>query len=281
MNDGNATIQRDAIGDGDICRFIPKQDSKESIHTVHFVHEANVKCCSDAENTMYRMELVCGGEGYLRLNGLTFKIVKGDIFFLFPNVPYVIEAVTEDFKYMYISYVGVRAGEIMDRLKISGKNFLFHGFDDLIPAWQLGVSTSNVVSDLSSEGILLFTFAVLGNGLLDTDKKERKVKNTVANIKKYIDNNFSDPELSLEKISIELFYNKKYVSHIFKSEMKLGFSDYLNTVRVQHACTLMEQGMTSIKDIAAMCGFSDALYFSKIFKRKMLESPTEHIEKIK
>lgn len=280
MNDENMSIMCDKIDNEDICRFIPKQDSKESVHTVHFVHEANMKCCSDTENTMYRMELVCGGEGYLRLNGLTFKIVKGDIFFLFPNVPYVIEAVTDDFKYMYISYMGVRAGVIMDRIKISGKNFLFHGFERLIPAWQIGLSVDNSVSDLSSEGILLLTFSAICNDFLEVDDKERKLKSTVAHIKKYIDDNFSDPELSLEKIGVDLFYNKKYVSHVFKNEMKLGFSDYLNTVRIQRACTLMEQGMTSVKDIAAMCGFRDALYFSKIFKKKMAKSPKEHISSL-
>ncbi len=275
------SIQRKGSEYGDICRFIEKQGSDESVHTVNFVREVNVRSCSD-KNTTYRMELVSEGEGYLHVGGMTVRITRGDMFFLFPNVPYVIESITDDFKYMYISYVGVRAGEIMDKLKISGKNFLFHGYEGLIPAWEIGLAAINEVSNLSSEGILLLSFAAMGKEKMTADEdKERKVRKTVAQIKKYIDDNFSVSDLSLEKISTELFYNKKYISYIFKREMHLGVSDYLNTVRIQHACTLMEQGMTSVKDIALMCGFRDALYFSRVFKQKMMLTPTEHIAKLK
>ena len=63
-----------------------------------------------------------------------------------------------------------------------------------------------------------------------------------------------------------------------------GITEYLNTVRIQQACALMEQGFTSIKDIALLCGYKDPLYFSRVFKKEMKVSPREHlaeIEKIK
>ena len=53
---------------------------------------------------------------------------------------------------------------------------------------------------------------------------------------------------------------------------------YINTIRIQYACSLPEQGITSVKDISTMCGYSDSLYFSKVFKRKMGLSPKEYIE---
>lgn len=263
----------------DVCKFIPKQDYKESIQTVHFVYETNVKSKS-YKSSFYHATLITGGDGVLLTSTESIKITKGDIFFLFPNASYTIEAVSDDFMYMYISYMGIRAGEAMAKLEISSKNLLFHGFEHLIPAWKTGINLSTEVSEFSSEGILLLTFAAIGNGMPTKKDSKSKAKKTVINIKNYIDDNFREPDLSLEKISSELFYNKKYVSHIFKSEMQVGFSDYLNTVRIQHACALMEQGITSIKDIASMCGFRDALYFSKIFKQKMNVSPTRHMKNI-
>ena len=107
---------------------------------------------------------------------------------------------------------------------------------------------------------------------------------TAALIKKYIDDNFSDADFSIDKMGSELSYNKKYISRVFKKEIRIGITEYLNTVRIQQACALMEQGFTSIKDIALLCGYKDPLYFSRVFKKEMKVSPREHlaeIEKIK
>lgn len=261
----------------DVCKFIPVKEIKESIHTLHFVYETSVRNKS-VKNNFYTMGIVADGEGVLHMPSNDAELVRGDIFFLFPNAQYTIEAVSDDFKYMYITYMGIRAGEAMERLRISRDNFLFHGFEHLVSTWKTGVNLGNEVSQFSSEGVLLMSFAAIGNGTLPADDNKAGTLKTVTNIKNYIDDNFSDPDLSLEKISSELFYNKKYVSHIFKTEMQTGFSDYVNTVRIQHACAMMKGGMTSVKDIAAICGFRDALYFSKIFKQRMKMTPTEYIK---
>ena len=57
----------------------------------------------------------------------------------------------------------------------------------------------------------------------------------------------------------------------------MGIAKYLNTIRIQQACMLMEQGVTSIRDLALSCGFKDPLYFSKVFKGKMKVSPKSYI----
>jgi transcriptional regulator GlxA family with amidase domain len=43
---------------------------------------------------------------------------------------------------------------------------------------------------------------------------------------------------------------------------------------------LMEQRVVSVKNIAVLAGFGDALYFSKVFKGQMGESPKKYIEKM-
>jgi len=264
----------------DICKFIPKQEYKDSIQTVHFVYETSI-VSKMYKSSFYHVMIVSDGKGELKIKNQSIEVDRGDVFFLFPNVECTLTALTNDFRYMYIAFMGIRAGNAMHKLEISSSNFLFHDFDHLIPTWKTGINLGTEVSEFSSEGILLITFAAIGNGLPDEKDSKSKAKKTAVNIKNYIDDNFCDSDLSLEKISSELFYNKKYVSHIFKSEMQMGFSDYLNIVRIQHACTLIEQGMTSIKDIAAMCGFRDALYFSKMFKQKTKQTPSGYIKKEK
>jgi len=43
---------------------------------------------------------------------------------------------------------------------------------------------------------------------------------------------------------------------------------------------LIEQGIVSVKNVAILSGFQDALYFSKVFKDAVGISPKEYIESI-
>jgi len=55
--------------------------------------------------------------------------------------------------------------------------------------------------------------------------------------------------------------------------MQLSIPQYITAVRLQNACALLERNNTCIKDVALKCGFSDSLYFSKVFKKEMHLSP--------
>ena len=164
-------------------------------------------------------------------------------------------------------------------MKINRYNCVFSGFEASEAMWGDAVKTPSQAMALRVESIILYTFSLLAEKILPQDKTSGS-DDTVLIIKKYIDDHLSDRELTLKKISAELSYNEKYVSALFKKKMSIGISEYVNTVRVQRACRLMGQGFTSIKDISATCGFSDALYFSKVFKKIMMCSPSEHLDAI-
>ena len=59
--------------------------------------------------------------------------------------------------------------------------------------------------------------------------------------------------------------------------MKIGIVEYINTIRIQNACSMIQNGYTSINDIAFCCGYKDSQYFSKVFKSKLNTSPKKYI----
>ncbi|MBR1957939.1 MAG: AraC family transcriptional regulator, partial [Tidjanibacter sp.] len=52
-------------------------------------------------------------------------------------------------------------------------------------------------------------------------------------VKKYIDDHFHEPDLSLERLSAELQYNRTYLSATFKKAMGIGISTYMSQIRIQ------------------------------------------------
>ena len=62
-------------------------------------------------------------------------------------------------------------------------------------------------------------------------------------------------------------------------EVGITFSEYLKNTRIKHAIFLIEQGITSVKNIAILSGYRDPLYFSKIFQQTVGISPSIFINK--
>ena len=261
-----------------ICKFIPVSSTTDIIQTLNFVHETKRHVPVEEKIAIYRIHFVTGGTGSVRCGGVRKELRKGDLFFAFPAVPFVLEG-DEDFSYMYISYIGLRANAVMERLGINSRNFLFPDFGELADIWYSGISLKCDLLDLMSESVLLHSLALIGERAYVGQERTEMTRTADAflSIKTYIDDNFSDSTLSLEVISEKFSYNKKYLSTAFKKHFKIGVTEYLNTVRVNYACELIRQGYTSVTDISSLCGYRDALYFSKVFKRKTGESPKNYM----
>ncbi len=116
------------------------------------------------------------------------------------------------------------------------------------------------------------------------DKEPQKTgvkrKEYVEQALEYINRRYSDPELSVKEIANAIHIHENYLSHTFREEMGLPFREYLSQKRISMSYVLMEKGMTSISEIAYAVGFSDPLYFSKVFKRYNHISPSEHLKKM-
>lgn len=103
---------------------------------------------------------------------------------------------------------------------------------------------------------------------------------SVAKIEEFVRLHFIDSTLSLKSLARKFGYNEKYLSKLFLRHTGVRFGEYLTSLRVNAACGLLRDGKTSVKEAAIACGFSDPLYFSKVFKNRMGVSPSEFIENI-
>ena len=102
---------------------------------------------------------------------------------------------------------------------------------------------------------------------------EGHYKDDVAKTLKYLEENYMH-RLTLASISANL--SSSYLCRVFKSEVGTSITSYLNNLRVRKAATLIKEGKFSLKEISAMVGIDDQLYFSRLFKKYMEISPSEY-----
>lgn len=82
-------------------------------------------------------------------------------------------------------------------------------------------------------------------------------------------------DLSLKRFAADLFLNSSYLSALFKKEIGMTLTDYVNENRIAYAKKLLKSTPMQIQDIAARCGIPDIHYFTRLFKRETGASPRE------
>ncbi|MEH7274277.1 helix-turn-helix domain-containing protein, partial [Neobacillus vireti] len=103
----------------------------------------------------------------------------------------------------------------------------------------------------------------------------QKNSNIIYDIEKYLQANF-DRDVKLQEISEQFYISREYISRKFKQEFQVNISDYLVSIRMKKAKSLLKNSQLKIYEIAAMIGYQDDKYFRKVFKKVEGITPNEY-----
>lgn len=110
------------------------------------------------------------------------------------------------------------------------------------------------------------------------DNRGKKPTNQhLINAIEYIKLNY-DKDVSLETVAKNIYVSNYYLSHLFRDELNMTFSDYVNKIRMDESLVLMKTTNMTIQKIAEEVGINDANYFTKIFKRYYGVTPTNYLK---
>ena len=108
------------------------------------------------------------------------------------------------------------------------------------------------------------------------EERSNTTKNVIREAKQYIQDNFQDPDLSVEKICRHLHMSPAYFSTMFKKETGQAYIAYLTDVRLGRAVELLMATDDKTYIIAEKVGYPEQNYFSYVFKKKFGVSPTRY-----
>lgn len=115
-----------------------------------------------------------------------------------------------------------------------------------------------------------------------TGNQFTKANKIAVKAREFIENNYSDPNLSVEGVARNLYINPSYLRAVFKKEYGHSVLSYIIEKRMEKARELILTNRFKLTTVSQMVGFSDAAYFSKCFKKYYGLSPSafENMQKI-
>ena len=103
-------------------------------------------------------------------------------------------------------------------------------------------------------------------------ENETNSSTLVKQVRRYVLKNYA-ASINLKTLSEALNINPDYLSRMFSKEAGIGFSQYLNHVRIHAAVDLMENSNLKLYEIAIKTGYKNVEHFSRVFKKIMGKSP--------
>lgn len=111
------------------------------------------------------------------------------------------------------------------------------------------------------------------------EKEEEKHPTFVEESKKYIQKHYKE-KMTLEMVASEVYVNAQYFSRVFKKETGVTFTEYVNRLKIQYACKLLETTSYPAYRVSVECGFRDPSYFNRVFCAKMNMTPQKYKKQV-
>lgn len=221
------------------------------------------------------------GSSMMSLDGRDYMVGAGDLFLAFPNQIHFYHDRTQTKGYLVI-FAGEFFPDFVELFKskvaedpVIRRDRLPEDLRERFDRVLTGISSSDDFCRAAAKGYMLTILAQVLPlmRLTDTPVSQDSIKSVLM----YCMDNYTEP-LTLDILARDLHLNKYYISHIFQKRMETGFTDFLNNLRLEHACELLSKER-SITEVAYASGFSSIRSFNRIFAEKIGMTPSQYAKR--
>lgn len=97
----------------------------------------------------------------------------------------------------------------------------------------------------------------------------------IADVRKYLAENYADPSMCLTKLSDQFHISESYLSHLFKDKTGQNVSVYLETLRLTAAAERLRDPACNLSALYAELGYNNPTTFRRAFKKRYGMTPSE------
>lgn len=232
----------------------------------HFIIEGQGSFDTDGEDGVHRWYQLSAGQGFLICPGqVTTYSADRD----------------RPWTYAWVELDGLRAAEFLEDAGLSIAQPIYNPRD---PAQAEAVQREMMYiadhSDASPVHLIGHLYLFL-DALILSSATQRRVRPGqlqdfyIQEAVTYMEKNYRDDRLTVEEVAEACRLNRSYFSRLFRDRMGCPPQEFLIRLRLSKAAEMMTASRASIGSIAAMCGYTNQLHFSRAFHKHYGVSPRE------
>lgn len=246
----------------------------------------------------YLLHFISAGSGSLLLPQATYNAGQNDCFLIYPQeISTYMTRGNENWEYYWIGFGGTKAEKYLSLAGFEpGKQVMhFENPEVFTTLKQIIAASFKYQNDLAALELHVGSLLRSLFFILYTETRNKRSRyvlpvkqdNTsmlgsgqyndkyVSTIVMMIQSSYSQ-DIRVEDIADNLHLNRSYLSTLFKKETGKSIKQYLTHYRILSAMKFLRETDNTITSISFQVGFSDPLYFSKLFKAQVGQSPSEY-----
>lgn len=201
----------------------------------------------------------------------------GDIGVVFPSVTHSYDKVSPDAKGLALIFLPGIIQEYQGIFKTERPEdpFLVHSrqkekTDSIaVKLYSLAQTQQNDMLQAYLHVFLAHLFAALPL----TPVEKTLESGMIHQVLQYVSEHFTEP-LTLESTARSLGISRSHLSHLFSQQLHVNFRQYINTLRVDKACALLNDPLQSVTQIGYMCGYENSRTFHRAFLERCGMQPS-------
>ena len=224
----------------------------------------------------YLIHYVLAGSGVFRTRGMELRLAAGGGFTIFPGEYADYEADEADpWKYCWIGFHGTTVRQHLESVGMTPFSPIFTYDGDS----ALGDCILDCMEAARQPVGREFALRSIAYRLLQLLAQQQAPRPTnsraayVAGAISFLNRNFSHP-VTIAEVAGYVGIDRRYLAEVFRSATGCSPQEYLLKLRLAKARELLADTELSIAAVARSVGYTDALYFSRLFHRKTGTAPS-------
>jgi len=203
------------------------------------------------------------GRGEIRLGKKVFLMKEGDIFFYLPGERHDVRSLGVPWSYHWLTLDHAEAPRWLESLGLTKRNLAAgpcpeKAFKQITRCLRQGTPRGDRLAAHHAHALLLT--------IQERIAVPAASKSPILRCRQRLDEGFSDPSLTVEKVAAEFAMHRTTLFRLFLKNYEITPSRYLHNLRIREALVQLQNRDLQIQEAAWNSGFSDPNYFSRAIR---------------
>lgn len=226
----------------------------------------------------YLIHYVSSGKGTFKSGGRSYSLTAGDMFLIFPGQ---IAAYSADslnpWEYYWVGFNGTEAQRLVKLSGFSGNQPILRLPDaEQVQPLLLNIYNGSGNTPAAEAEMLGYLYLFLSRLIKarGQNHEDYGLRDYLAKALRYIQYNYAD-DIGVSDIADYVGISRSQLYRAFIAFFNISPNEFLQKYRINEACSLLRDRSLTVSEVAGSVGFSDPLYFSRVFKKRKDMTPTE------